>query len=66
MQKSSEVIGRICSKYVKPVSMAMDGHKLRGASEGCEGANLKNQSINQSRKIQHQVIFYTKKQQRSR
>lgn len=48
-QRSNEVFGRICSKYVKPVSMAMDGHKLRGASGGCEGANLKkiNQSINQ-------------------
>lgn len=60
------IIGRIFSK---PVSM--DEHRLRGASGGCEGANLK--TINQSKswychpiqnyrndqteKIQHQHIF---------
>lgn len=47
MQSSDEIIGRLCSKYVKPVSMAMDEHRLRGASGGCEGANLK--TINQSK-----------------
>lgn len=60
---SNDIIGRMFSK---PVSM--DEHRLRGASGGCEGANLK--TINQSKswyiqnyrndqteKIQHQHIF---------
>jgi len=66
MQWSDEVISRMCSKYVKPVSMAMDGHGLRGASGGCKGANLKksiNQTISQpiNQSINHQIILWTTK-----